>query len=237
MIGCALLALTMLLGIGVLGNPEAVAAPSTIDCVTSYGQDQNRDYNLVQWFDRLEVGGDAREIFGAPAGIQPNLTNPIGYSDPGGVSFIDSNQSRVNQGSDFHYWVSIDGDTPIPCSGDNIVLPGQETPTCNGLAATIVGTDDGETIYGTSGDDVIVALGGNDTVYGGNGEDVICLGEGDDNAEGGRHDDVIFGEGGSDEIRGNWGRDTIDGGTGHDEGRGGAGRDTCINVEVERSCR
>src|SRR3712207_1795119 len=38
--------------------------------------------------------------------------------------------------------------------------------TCGGKRATIEGKAHGETIYGTRGDDVISAAGGNDVVYG-----------------------------------------------------------------------
>ena len=52
-------------------------------------------------------------------------------------------------------------------SGASYVVFGQATPvrpvTCNGRPATIVGTNDSETIFGTPGHDVIAARGGNDT--------------------------------------------------------------------------
>ena len=53
-------------------------------------------------------------------------------------------------------------------------LPNPSGYSCNGKAATIVGTKKGEAINGTAGDDVIVALDGNDTIYGGGGNDTVC---------------------------------------------------------------
>ncbi len=71
-------------------------------------------------------------------------------------------------------------------------------PRCNGVKATIVGTNKSERIKGTKGRDVIVARGGNDRINGGGGNDVIC---------------------------GDGGKDTIDGGPGQDYVHGGAGND------------
>ncbi|MCW2768202.1 MAG: cya [Nocardioides sp.] len=65
--------------------------------------------------------------------------------------------------------------------------------TCEGLPATIAGSDAGETLTGTQGDDVIAALGGDDVVDGLGGKDVIC---GDDGA------DVLRGGPGADRLLG-----------------------------------
>ena len=82
-------------------------------------------------------------------------------------------------------------------------------PSCNGLAATIVGTAGNNTINGTSGRDVIAGLGGVDKIYGGGGNDVICGGDGNDEIEGGAGDDWLDGgAGASDSIRGDGGYDT-----------------------------
>lgn len=93
--------------------------------------------------------------------------------------------------------------------------------TCDGLAATIVGTPGNDTIVGTSGSDVIVGLGGADHIDGGDGHDVICGGNGADTLEGGRGRDLIFG---------GQGRDRIDGGGGRDRLAGGAGADELVDV-------
>ncbi len=106
--------------------------------------------------------------------------------------------------------------------GLNLTVP---VPTCNGLEATIVGTDAGEVIVGTNGDDVIVGLGGNDVIKGLKGNDTICGGEGDDWLRGGRGEDTLFGESGDDTILGGRGADTIDGGDGDDKIFGNSGAD------------
>lgn len=70
---------------------------------------------------------------------------------------------------------------------------GAEAPTCDGLAATIVGTDGDDVLDGTAGDDVIVALGGQDEVDAGAGDDVVCGDAGADELTGGEGDDRLFG--------------------------------------------
>ena len=66
-------------------------------------------------------------------------------------------------------------------------------PSCDGLAATIVGN----TINGTAGRDVIAGLGGVDKIYGGDGNDEIEGGSGDDWLDGGAGtSDSLRGDGG-----------------------------------------
>lgn len=67
-------------------------------------------------------------------------------------------------------------------------------PTCDGVRATIVGTDADDHMTATPGDDVIVALGGDDTVLGRGGDDIICGGDGVDELRGGPGDDELHGE-------------------------------------------
>ena len=98
-------------------------------------------------------------------------------------------------------------------------------PTCKGVAATIVGTDEGEFIWGTNGPDVIVGLGGDDTIEGLGGDDIICAGEGDDLVDGNDGDDLIFGGPGDDELWGDAGNDIIWGSHGMDRILGNGGDD------------
>ncbi len=102
---------------------------------------------------------------------------------------------------------------------DNFTLATAEA--CNGLKATIVGTNRDDGIVGTSGADVIVGLGGNDIIYGLGGNDVICGGTGDDRISGGTGNDRIFGETGNDVLQGDSGNDLLHGGAGNDTLDGG----------------
>ena len=97
--------------------------------------------------------------------------------------------------------------------------------TCEGLPATLTGTDGDDNLLGTAGDDVIVALGGNDLVDGAGGNDTICGGDGNDILIGGTGNDRLFGENGDDDLRGVDGDDVLSGGAGQDGLRGDAGND------------
>lgn len=97
--------------------------------------------------------------------------------------------------------------------------------TCNGQAATLVGTSARDVLNGTPGDDVIVALGGPDVIHGRGGSDTICAGYGADTVRGGVGADVIFGGPGVDLIFGGDGHDDIFGGPGNDRLQGNSGAD------------
>ena len=79
--------------------------------------------------------------------------------------------------------------------------------TCDGRAATIVGTAGPDRLVGTPGPDVIVAGGGDDLVVGMGGDDVICGGAGNDSLQGGEGNDRLFGQGGTDQCVGGPGVD------------------------------
>ena len=98
--------------------------------------------------------------------------------------------------------------------------------TCNGLQATIIGTEGDDTIQGTWQADVIVAFGGNDTINSGSGEDTICAGDGDDVINGQSQDDWIDAGPGNDTVSGASGADTILGGPGNDTLAGDSQNDT-----------
>jgi len=110
-----------------------------------------------------------------------------------------------------------------------------EAPRCQGRAATIVGSEEGDVLHGTPrpdviwggrGEDVIHGLGGNDVICGGRGEDTIDGGRGNDRIFGGPRDDRLYGGHGDDQILGGGGDDFIHGGLGIDVLRGGRGDDT-----------
>lgn len=124
--------------------------------------------------------------------------------------------------------------TPSPTPTPEPTKEPTPTPsefTCDGLPATIVGTQHRDWLFGTRGDDVIVALGGPDVVFGFGGNDHICLGSGWDVAFGGGGDDRVFGEDGGDWLFGDWGSDSLDGGDWRDVCLGGFGQDKAANCE------
>jgi uncharacterized repeat protein (TIGR01451 family) len=120
------------------------------------------------------------------------------------------------------------------------------TPTCRGVAATVVGTPGDDLLTGTPGPDVVVAFGGSDTIRTGAGRDLICAGAGNDRVIGGSASDRIFGSaggdhllgrGGPDVIKAGRGNDLLKGGRGNDRLRGGAGFDRCVGGPGRDSIR
>ena len=107
-------------------------------------------------------------------------------------------------------------------------------PSCDGLAATVVGTSGDDVLNGTAGRDVVVALDGEDVVRGLGGADVLCGGGGADTMHGGDGNDLVLGGGaddvltggdGADRVAGQGGADRLRGDDGHDHLWGGAGPD------------
>ncbi len=89
-----------------------------------------------------------------------------------------------------------------------------------------MGTDRSETLHGTPGPDVIVALGGNDLVLGGRGADLICGGPGNDTLLGGAGPDLLSGGPGTDALEGGSGADRLAGAEDDDRMAGGGGADS-----------
>ncbi len=108
------------------------------------------------------------------------------------------------------------------------LTPAPPVPTCRGLAATILGSDSSELLFGTNGADVIIAFDGNDAIFGLGGDDTVCAGDGNDVVFGGAGHDTILGQGGSDALFGETGNDTLAGGAASDVLSGGPGDDTLL---------
>ncbi len=90
------------------------------------------------------------------------------------------------------------------------------------------GTDEADTIFGSTTNEDIYGNGGNDSLYAGGGTDNIYGGEGDDTLYGDDGDDFLYGENGSDDLEGGYGNDILTGGTGDDLLGGGSDNDTYI---------
>lgn len=127
-------------------------------------------------------------------------------------------------------------DGVLTANVDDLFLAPVDTPTCDGLPATMVGTAGDDLLVGTAGRDVIVGRGGDDEIRGRRGNDVLCGSAGRDRLLGQGGFDRLFGGAGGDELIGgarhdllvgNGGPDTLRGGGGADDLIGGAGNDVC----------
>lgn len=108
--------------------------------------------------------------------------------------------------------------TPTP---DPYTLPVACAETGYTYGSPIIGTDESNSINGTSGNDLIFALGGSDIVNGGGGNDCIVGGSGSDTLRGGNGKDVLLGEDGTDSLDGGNHEDKLYGGDGADSLKGG----------------
>jgi RTX calcium-binding nonapeptide repeat (4 copies) len=110
------------------------------------------------------------------------------------------------------------------------------TPTCQGKAATIVGTWGDDELTGTYREDVIVGLGGADVIRARDGGDTVCGGGGNDTVYADWGADRVVGNTGNDTLNGYYGDDTLDGGAGLDSLNGGGGTDICVRGENVSRC-
>jgi uncharacterized repeat protein (TIGR01451 family) len=149
---------------------------------------------------------------------------------------------------------SVQSGLPDPRPGDNsqsqttTIGSPPDPPDCEGLDATIPGTEANDSLVGTEQRDVIAALGGDDVIDGLGGNDRICGGSGDDQLRGRAGFDLLRAKSGADVVRGGDDRDDVGGGTGRDSLfgglrqdtlRGGPGRDSChggFGADAKLSC-
>lgn len=115
--------------------------------------------------------------------------------------------------------------------GDDTLIGGgwQDTILKNKMFETgeeILTSTEADVIWAGSGNDLILAAGGNDTIGAGTGNDQIEAGGGDDRIFAYSGDDTVSGEAGNDLIFSGSGADSINGGDGNDTLWGGSGDDT-----------
>jgi len=109
-------------------------------------------------------------------------------------------------------------------------------------AAVTISYQDGHTLTGTAGDDVLVAGTGNNVINAGDGNDVLTAGTGNNELHGGAGNDLLFSGTGNDLLDGGTGIDTVSyahatAGVTVDlslvapQNTGGAGTDTLTGIE------
>jgi len=119
---------------------------------------------------------------------------------------------------------------------DKLFIAKTGTPTCDGEAPTLLGTDGPDTLVAGAGTDVIIGLGDDDVLVGGGGYDTLCGNGGDDVLRGGLGADVLLGGAGDDTLLGGGGNDVLIGGGGGDDvcdGGGGAADEGDPSCESE----
>ena len=93
-------------------------------------------------------------------------------------------------------------------------------------AAVTISYQDGHTLTGTAGDDVLVAGTGDNLINAGAGNDVLTAGSGNNTLHGEAGNDLLFSGSGNDLLDGGDGDDFLVGGLGNNTLTGGSGADT-----------
>lgn len=93
--------------------------------------------------------------------------------------------------------------------------------------------DQGDRLYGDSGDDLLKGDGGDDLLKGGADDDVLRGGSGNDTLNGEAGADQLYGEEGNDSLNGGNDNDRLKGGNGNDSLNGEGGNDT-LNGEADQ---
>ncbi|WP_199247234.1 SBBP repeat-containing protein [[Phormidium] sp. ETS-05] len=170
----------------------------------------------------IGLGGNDT-IVGGTGGDRPDSDNDIIAGNAG------NDLLQGNQGND-----TIQGD-----EGDDIIHGGKDNDFLWGDfgSDTIMGDNGNDIIYGglkyfnrsdTDQGDVLYGGSGNDVIFGNQGNDSISGGDGDDTLYGGQDDDWLFGDDRDDILSGDKGNDTLTGGGGSDIFRVMAGYGTDV---------
>ncbi len=228
--------------IGVRGQEDTVlpSLASVLDITIAadgtplYGMGSGTGPKTLADFFADSSGASGIELLTLTPGQVTTLTLAVHFQESAGNEFQDVNVQ-------FDIIIGIAIDVPDECNG--IEFAGDP----------IFGTQRGERLVGTLGNDLIFGFEGGDGIEGKDGDDCIVAGPGGDGVRGGADNDVIFGnEGGdglygdaghdrifggeaSDGLYGNDGNDELIGGPGSDGAQGGSGFDTC-DAEGESGC-
>ena len=158
-------------------------------------------------------------VFNTPAAVAVGKSYALVITRPGSSS-VEVGYRPGCPGA-FYYAIpaSTDwGHNPAGPEDDMIftafVTPPALSATCNGIRATIVGTNGNDELTGTPGRDVMAGLRGRDRLSGSAGNDLICGDESRDTLIGGPGKDLLLGGQGHDRLLGGKGRDTCKGGGG-----------------------
>lgn len=92
-----------------------------------------------------------------------------------------------------------------------------------------------QVLFGTSGDDLMIAGDNNDDVRGRDGNDCLIGGAGNDILRSMDGNDQVFGNDGDELLTGYFGDDFLDGGLDADKIRSGPGTDTCVTDSFDIS--
>lgn len=190
----------------------------SVDGTPTYGGTSATGAKTLTQFFTDSAGPAGLPLMTLSPGDTATITISVHFQETAGNAF-------QAQSVTFDITFGISFDVPAAC----------EAITFSGLP--IFGTQRGERIVGTAGNDLIVAFEGGDSVRGMGGDDCIIGGPGGDSLRGGPGNDIIFGNEQGDQLYGEDGNDQLFGGAQGDGLNGGAGDDQLFGGDHSDSLR
>ncbi|MDP9525067.1 retention module-containing protein [Pseudomonas protegens] len=172
------------------------------------GETLNLDHNLVAGHVTMEYAFNG----GAYTAIADGGTFTAAADGPYQIHIVNiTNTSGSNTTAAENYQLTM----TVNYSGAQNVTPdyhgtytASDSHGGSDVAAVSIAYQDGNTLTGTSGDDVLVAGSGNNILNGGDGNDVLTAGSGNNTLNGGSGNDLLFSGPGNDLLDGGAGIDT-----------------------------
>ncbi len=147
--------------------------------------------------------------------IGGGLVNDNGTTTLNSATLINNTATDTVSGAIFNNGSTLGLGSVVTLNGGT-VSGGIAANTINSGLLVINGTDNGESLQGSSGVDQISGLEGDDLLQGFQGNDTLVGGDGNDTVNGGDNNDLLQGGAGNDLLGGLGGTDQMEGGTGND---------------------
>lgn len=226
----------------ITSGPELDLEPSWSPDGTTIAFTRNSLDGTSVWTFDVATGKAVLAVSGDPFGAAAPSWSPRGELTyvVGDTAYARSADGRVARlVTPVDYGTSIawapDGSRFLFVSGGGISVAGRDGEVLGRLApgtspawqplpdtndgCTLRGTAGADILVGTPGNDILCGLAGDDTLLGLDGADLIMGGPGNDWIAGGQANDRLLGQAGSDRLDARDGRtDTVDGGAGTDTG-------------------
>ncbi|VVQ21557.1 hypothetical protein PS914_06646 [Pseudomonas fluorescens] len=190
------------------------------------GETLNLDHNLAAGQIAMEYSVNGGAFIAIADGQTITATSDATYRIH--ITNIPDGPGHGGNGSE-HYTLTM----TVNYSGAHDVTPdyhgtytASDSHGASDSAAVTISYQEGHTLVGTAGDDVLVAGAGDNLINAGDGNDVLTVRSGNNTLHGEAGNDRLFGGSGNDILNGGDGDDFLVGGLGNNTLTGGAGADT-----------
>jgi uncharacterized repeat protein (TIGR01451 family) len=235
------------LGVGISDNPDPVGLNAPLSytvSVTNWGPNPARDVTVVDKLPNGYLASAATPSTGTCKVSGRTVSCKLGTIGVGTAATVPTVviSGTAAQPGRITDTASVSSPTVDPVHGNDLATESTRVEkmrarACDGVPATIVGTQGPDRLVGTRGNDVVVALGGDDVIRTFSGEDLICAGKGRDRVRAGIWADRVFGGPGADRLLGGGGRDRLAGNGGADVLLGQGSADVLLGGSGFDACR